>query len=1104
MECIKLETSNCISLKDLLYSFPFLMPIMSKEILETKMKLKELRNTANKDLKRIVNDIDRLEFADFIQSIVVLDKITNKELTKIFDNIRDLYEKDYVDGRVALNILNYKFLRGSKDIEIAILSYFKLLDVIRTKIPRNDFFNSEMFNKCYTVINNRVTSSHILKEIYLFLRNIMLDDTLYLNIFVNQKCYRNFRFFNNFINDFYKHLNDEQSVELFEYIDEHYQIELFIKLRNFNPYLMLIKSGTRINIETPLLYLVFDSNFIYDDVASNYAKTDKSGFIKSLYSFFTEKNGGIDANECYFHDIHGKIEDRFRLKRDLLSSLSTFDDIAVFDKLRETFQNPFFFIRFSKKTNLSKLGDFIGKEKNSEYLRMFMETFDFEEMSLISALREFLSTFILPGESQMIIRLLESFSHKFYKDKKLSDNDALSLESKERDEINSMLENIDIDEPKQPVEREFLSVNIQGDEPVTANDNLKHTNEPNPNNYTERDIYVITYSLLMLNTNIYSTIMKTKMNRKLFIENIRKCKISEEFTNSYLESIYYEIKNRSFEYVGSNKYNFTNYKLLSKLEETLKDDKLKEVIGWSRFNDPLINIENKVCNACKASTYNILFELHNDSFLESIFEDNSDLNTHEMLDMFVKICCLFNSSLTNIKLFYLFYQNFDDSLFDSFFELFFQIIESSSSQDLGEIKRDVGKGKLANFFELPFLTIRKKLENEKIDKLFMFKKERKIDPDSIKTINKFIRNASSMSNENFVSIVSQNLKHEVDYLIETLYQIIYKNCFRISLIIDVNLIIFLSHKKSYIKEVIDKIIDLGQKEDFYNFLELYDSYNLGSDDIVFNITKEHPTIISESIFTIYRKPFKSDSEKSFAILLQICRNIPVFDIVCGDFVNNYISLTNSEEFVDIEEIRNKKLELFVNHLTVPQKLISFYMSSSECINYAIIARYTCKKKTTPCPLENMDFVNIVNKQITYLILKDHLLDDYDLHQYTFYTIQILGRSVPSLIEYFLNNIFIFRYIEGVTLRSIIKIILNCIKRQNQASNNCACGNEHDIKDKIKRLTEFLEDNKYLTNKQSAFIEEMKKYDKTEDNKTEDNENKTGGNEDKTGGNVFEL
>lgn len=67
------------------------------------------------------------------------------------------------------------------------------------------------------------------------------------------------------------------------------------------------------------------------------------------------------------------------------------------------------FLRFTPGLDKAQIGEYLGKnaEENKETLYEYVRTFDFQNTSLLTALRMFLDTFLLPGESQQIDRIME-------------------------------------------------------------------------------------------------------------------------------------------------------------------------------------------------------------------------------------------------------------------------------------------------------------------------------------------------------------------------------------------------------------------------------------------------------------------------------------------------------------------------------------------------------------------------------------------------------------------------------------------------------------------------------------------------------------------------
>ncbi|KNA24145.1 hypothetical protein SOVF_018230 [Spinacia oleracea] len=74
------------------------------------------------------------------------------------------------------------------------------------------------------------------------------------------------------------------------------------------------------------------------------------------------------------------------------------------------------FLRYTTGLDKNLVGDFLGNHEEFyvQVLNEFAQTFDFKGMNMDTALRIFLETFRLPGEAQKIQRVLEAFSARYY------------------------------------------------------------------------------------------------------------------------------------------------------------------------------------------------------------------------------------------------------------------------------------------------------------------------------------------------------------------------------------------------------------------------------------------------------------------------------------------------------------------------------------------------------------------------------------------------------------------------------------------------------------------------------------------------------------------
>ncbi|XP_004490870.1 ARF guanine-nucleotide exchange factor GNOM-like [Cicer arietinum] len=140
------------------------------------------------------------------------------------------------------------------------------------------------------------------------------------------------------------------------------------------------------------------------------------------------------------------------------------------------------FFRYSTGLDKNLIGDYLGNHDEFcvEVLHEFARTFDFKDMAIDTALRIFLETFRLPGESQKIQRVLEAFSERYY--------------------------------------------------------------EQSPHILANKDAaLLLSYSIIMLNTDQHNTQVKKKMTEEDFIRNNRRINGGNDLPREVLSELYHSI-----------------------------------------------------------------------------------------------------------------------------------------------------------------------------------------------------------------------------------------------------------------------------------------------------------------------------------------------------------------------------------------------------------------------------------------------------------------------------------------------------------------------------------------------------------------------------------
>ncbi|KAF8630385.1 hypothetical protein AX15_002943 [Amanita polypyramis BW_CC] len=164
-------------------------------------------------------------------------------------------------------------------------------------------------------------------------------------------------------------------------------------------------------------------------------------------------------------------------------------------------------------TRLDKrlLGDYISKPENIDILKAFIGLFEFKNKPIADAMRELLETFRLPGEAQQIARITETFASIYF--------------------------------ASGPAE-------------------IKN----------EDAVYVLAYSVIMLNTDLHNPQIRKRMTIEDYTRNLRGVNSGTDFSPEFLQGIYDSIRKREIvmpeEHTGQLGFEYAWKELLARTRQT--------------------------------------------------------------------------------------------------------------------------------------------------------------------------------------------------------------------------------------------------------------------------------------------------------------------------------------------------------------------------------------------------------------------------------------------------------------------------------------------------------------------------------------------------------
>lgn len=165
------------------------------------------------------------------------------------------------------------------------------------------------------------------------------------------------------------------------------------------------------------------------------------------------------------------------------------------------------FLKESPLVDKRLLGDYISRQENGEILTEFMDLFDFRDIDVAEAMRALCEAFRLPGEAQQIARVTETFAAAYFATK---------------------------------------PAGIRSEDAV----------------------YVLAYSIIMLNTDLHNPQVTRRMTIADYQRNLRGVNDGVDFDADYLATIYDEIRRREIvmpeEHAGQLGFDYTWKELLRK------------------------------------------------------------------------------------------------------------------------------------------------------------------------------------------------------------------------------------------------------------------------------------------------------------------------------------------------------------------------------------------------------------------------------------------------------------------------------------------------------------------------------------------------------------
>ncbi|CCD25822.2 Arf family guanine nucleotide exchange factor GEA2 NDAI_0G00460 [Naumovozyma dairenensis CBS 421] len=304
------------------------------------------------------------------------------------------------------------------------------------------------------------------------------------------------------------------------------------------------------------MFINFDCNLERSDVSVNIIKaltklslpeaaistTDSvppiclEGLISLVDDMFDHMQD-VDRNE-YMKQFNGKINEILKQrerKTEFIKSAELFNEnpkLGIpsliekgFIKSNSDEDIAEFLFENNSRMNKRTIGLLLCNPKRTPLLKCFIDLFDFKGLRVDEAIRILLTKFRLPGESQQIERIIEAFSTKY-----VDNQDYKPIETG-----NDLEEEADLG--SSPTDN--AESRVEGD--TEESEQIEDISTVQPDSDS---VFVLSYSIIMLNTDLHNPQVKEHMSFNDYSGNLRGCCNEKDFPHWYLDKIYCSIRDK--------------------------------------------------------------------------------------------------------------------------------------------------------------------------------------------------------------------------------------------------------------------------------------------------------------------------------------------------------------------------------------------------------------------------------------------------------------------------------------------------------------------------------------------------------------------------------
>lgn len=284
-------------------------------------------------------------------------------------------------------------------------------------------------------------------------------------------------------------------------------------------------------------------------------------FVNGIYNRIKKSN---NLNEKYDNNTIHPLIKQYMKKSDFIEcvkqwnnkpdkGLELLKEKGFINDINDDKEVAKFLFTNSGRIDKKKLGELLAKPAKSNLLKEFVSLLDFKNLRPDESLRLLLNYFRLPGEAQQIDRIVSTFNERYI-------------------ECQDAIEEINEDSNKSDEDNKEETEKSDEEEKVMPDSDA---------------MYVLSFSIIMLNTDLHNPNVKKPMSLEDYQKNLRGCYKGKNFPFWYTEKMYNSIKEKEIimpeEHKGTAKWFETEWGSLVAEQDTKKFEDCEDL--WTISNN---------------------------------------------------------------------------------------------------------------------------------------------------------------------------------------------------------------------------------------------------------------------------------------------------------------------------------------------------------------------------------------------------------------------------------------------------------------------------------------------------------------------------------------